>query len=139
MLVMIIHNLPEGMLTVFATAQDLRFGAVVTMAIALHNLPEGIAIAAPVLYITNSRYKAFIYSLMAGMAELAGGVAAYMIFKDVITPALMNGVMPVVAGIMCQAALCEMIPAGRKISDFYHTMYGIISGIIVMSIGLFVF
>ncbi|MBQ8604574.1 MAG: ZIP family metal transporter [Oscillospiraceae bacterium] len=139
MLVMVIHNLPEGMLTVFTSAHDARAGARIGLAVALHNLPEGMAIASPVLYITHSRAKAFFYSLAAGMAELMGGVTAYILLRDFITSAFLNGLMPVIAGIMCQAALCEMIPAGTKISDIHHTLYGIIAGIIIMSIGLFAF
>lgn len=137
-LVMVIHNLPEGMLTVFTSAHDVQAGARIGLAVALHNMPEGLAVAAPVLYITHSRMKAFLYSLATGMAELTGGVAAYLLLKDVITPAFLNGIMPVIAGIMCQAAICEMIPAGQKISDIHHTIYGIITGIVIMSIGLFV-
>ncbi len=139
MLVMILHNLPEGMLTVFTSAYDARFGARIAMAVALHNRPEGMAVASPVLYLTHSRRKAFLYSLGTGMAELFGGVTAYILLKNIVTPAFLNGLMPVIAGIMCQAALCEMIPAGEKISDIHHTLYGIIGGIIIMSIGLFVF
>lgn len=137
-LVMIIHNLPEGMLTVFTSAHDAQAGARIGLAVALHNMPEGLAVAAPVMYLTHSRLKAFLYSLATGMAELTGGVVAYLLLKNIITPAFLNGLMPVIAGIMCQAAICEMIPAGQKISDIHHTIYGIITGIVIMSIGLFV-
>ena len=138
-IVMILHNLPEGMLTVFASARDASLGARIAFAVALHNLPEGMAVAAPVIYLYNSRLKAFFYSLATGMAELAGGITAYLLFKNIITPSLLNGIMPLTAGIMCQAALCELIPAGGKISEFHHTLYGIIGGITVMSIGLLLF
>lgn len=137
--VMVLHNLPEGMLTVFSSAHSVQLGTRIAIAVALHNLPEGMAVASPVLYLTGSRIKAFLYSLATGMAELAGGVVAYVLFRNFITPAFLNGIMPIIAGIMCQAALCEMIPAGEKISDIHHTLYGIIVGIIIMSIGLFVF
>lgn len=137
--IMVLHNLPEGMLTVFASARDETFGARIAFAVALHNLPEGMAVASPVLYLSGSKLKAFGYSLATGMAELRGGIAAYTLLKNVMTVAFLNGVMPVIAGIMCQAAICELIPAAGKISGFQHTLYGIIAGILVMSIGLFVF
>lgn len=138
-MVMVMHNLPEGILTVFSSSHSMEKGIKITMAVALHNLPEGIAVASPVLYLTGKSVKAFAYSLLTGMAELAGGVTAYFLLKGIMTPALLNGIMPVVAGVMCQAAICEMIPAGGKISDFQHTLYGIITGILAMSIGLFMF
>ncbi len=137
--VMVVHNLPEGVLTMFSSARDIQFGMRMAFAVALHNLPEGLAVASPVYYITRSRCKAFMVTFATGMAELFGGVAAYLLMKDFVTTDFLNGLMPVIAGIMCQAAVCELIPAGVKLSDFKHTFYGILCGIILISIGLFMF
>ena len=109
------------------------------MAVALHNIPEGMAIAAPVLYVTKSRIKAFMPAFLAGMAEPVGGMLVFILLHNFITPAFLNGVMPVVAGVMCQAAICQLIPESVRISKIQHTLCGIITGIIVMSIGLFMF
>ena len=137
--VMVFHNLPEGVLTFFSAASDLSVGLKMAVAVALHNIPEGMAIASPVLYITGSKTQAFLRSFSAGMAEPVGGFLAYVILQRFITPAFLNGIMPVVAGVMCQAAVCELIPNSVRISNIQHTLYGIIWGIIVMSIGLFMF
>ena len=137
--VMIFHNLPEGVLTFFSATRDLSLGLKMAVAVALHNIPEGMAIASPVLYVTGSKIKAFTRSFLAGMAEPVGGLLAYLLLQKFISPAFLNGIMPVVAGVMCQAAVCELIPNSIRISNFKHTLYGIIWGIIVMSIGLFMF
>lgn len=139
MAVMVIHNLPEGMLTIFTSSADISMGLKMAVAVALHNIPEGMAIASPLLYTTGSRAKAFLWSLAAGMAEPMGGVLAYTLLKNIITPAFLNGFMPMVAGVMCQAAICELIPTAAKLSNIKHTFYGIITGIAVMAIGLFMF
>lgn len=134
--VMVFHNMPEGVLTFFSSTQDIEVGLKMAIAVALHNIPEGMAIAAPVLYVTKSRLKAFIRAFLAGMAEPAGGVVAYLVLQDFISEPLLNGIMPVVAGVMCQAAVCQLIPESFRISKIQHTLYGIIGGIIAMSIGL---
>ena len=139
MAVMVLHNLPEGMLTIFTSSADLSDGLRMAVAVALHNIPEGMAIASPVLYTTHSPFKAFFAAFTAGMAEPFGGILAYTMLKDIITPAFLNGFMPVVAGVMCRAALCELIPSGINLSNIKHTFYGIITGIMVMAIGLFLF
>lgn len=139
MAVMVLHNLPEGMLTVFTSSADISYGIKMAVAVALHNIPEGMAVASPVFYATGSRFKAFMWSFAAGMAEPVGGIIAYTVLKDIITPAFLNGFMPMVAGVMCQAALCELIPSAVSLSNIKHTFYGIITGIAVMAIGLFVF
>ncbi len=139
MAVMVIHNLPEGMLTIFTSSADISMGLKMAVAVALHNIPEGMAIASPLLYTTGSRTKAFLWSLAAGMAEPLGGILAYTLLKNIITPAFLNGFMPMVAGVMCQAAICELVPTAAKLSNIKHTFYGIITGIAVMAIGLFMF
>ena len=136
--VMIAHNLPEGMLTMFTGAQDLNFGLKMAVAIALHNLPEGMAGASPVLYLTKSREQAFHTALWAGMAEPIGGILSYLLLSNFINQGFINGLMPLIAGVMLQASFCELIPAAVKISNIKHTIYGIITGAIIMSIGIFI-
>lgn len=137
--VMVVHNLPEGMLTIFTSSADIDAGFRMALAVALHNIPEGMAIASPVLYTTHSPLRAFLCALLAGMAEPLGGIMAYTLLKDIVTPAFLNGLLPVVAGIMCRTAVCELIPSSMKLSNIKHTFYGIITGIAVMAIGLFGF
>lgn len=137
--IMVLHNLPEGMLTIFTSARDAQLGLRVTAAVALHNIPEGMAIAAPVLYVTGSKIRAVAQSIAAGMAELAGGLLAYLVFKSNINPAFLNGLMPVIAGIMCRTAATELIPAAARLSNIKHTVRGIMAGILVMLAGIFAF
>ncbi|MEG1863182.1 MAG: ZIP family metal transporter [Oscillospiraceae bacterium] len=137
--VMILHNLPEGMLTMFTSTQDLSFGVKMAVAIALHNLPEGMAVASPVLYLSKSREKAFHTAFWAGMSEPIGGIGAYFLLRNVVNSGFINGLMPIIAGVMMQAALCELIPSAIKISNIKHTIYGIITGTLIMSIGIFAF
>ena len=45
-------------------------------AIAVHNIPEGIAIAMPVLEATNDRRKAMLMATLSGLAEPLGAFIA---------------------------------------------------------------
>ena len=138
-LIIVLHNLPEGMLTIFTAAKNARFGLKVSRAVALHNIPEGMAVAGPVLYLSKSKKKAFMQAFWRGMAELFGGFVSYFLLFSFINTAFLNGIMPFIAGIMCQTAIFELVPSSMKISKNIHTICGIISGIIVMSIGIFLF
>ena len=116
-----------------------RTAFLTTLIIVLHNLPEGMAVAGPVLYLSKSKKKAFMQAFWRGMAELFGGVVSYFLLFSFINTAFLNGIMPFIAGIMCQTAIFELVPSSMKISKNIHTICGIISGIIVMSIGIFLF
>ncbi|MEA1951109.1 MAG: zinc transporter ZupT, partial [Planctomycetota bacterium] len=72
-----IHNFPEGLATFLAALEDPSLGVAIAIAIALHNIPEGISVSVPIFYATGNRKKAFIYSSLSGMAEPVGAMIAY--------------------------------------------------------------
>jgi zinc transporter, ZIP family len=74
-----IHNLPEGLATFLAALEDPALGVAIAVAIALHNIPEGIAVSVPIFYATGKRKKAFFYSLLSGLAEPVGAVIGYLV------------------------------------------------------------
>jgi ZIP family zinc transporter len=73
-----IHNLPEGLATFLAALEDPGLGVAITVAIALHNIPEGISVSVPIFYATGKRGRAFGYSLLSGLAEPVGAGIAYI-------------------------------------------------------------
>src|SRR3989339_2179095 len=73
-----IHNFPEGLATFLAALQDPSLGVVIAIAIALHNIPEGISVSVPIFYATGDRKKAFVYSILSGLAEPVGAGIAYL-------------------------------------------------------------
>ena len=57
----------DGMLFLF-----FILGGALAIAIALHNIPEGICVAMPVYYATGSKLKAFFWSFLSGISEPLG-------------------------------------------------------------------
>jgi zinc transporter, ZIP family len=45
---------------------DPAVGVAIAVAVAIHNIPEGIAVSVPIYYATGSRRKAFFYSFLVG-------------------------------------------------------------------------
>lgn len=54
---LLLHNLPEGILTLLTNVSNPQLGARTALAIALHNIPEGLAVAVPFACATGSRAK----------------------------------------------------------------------------------
>lgn len=136
--VLILHNLPEGMLTVFSAKENPRFGLHMAVAMALHNIPEGIAVSVPVMYLENKPIKAFLTSLFVGAAEFIGGFLTYIIFYKVIDQRFVISSLGIICGIMVQTSLCSLIPSGVKFSGFKYTFYGAISAFVIIYLGIFI-
>ena len=55
MIAIILHNIPEGIVTFIVSNSNIILGLSICIAIALHNIPEGISIAIPLYYSTKSK------------------------------------------------------------------------------------
>ena len=53
MIIIILHNIPEGIITFITSSSNINLGLKLSIAIALHNIPEGISISIPIYYSTK--------------------------------------------------------------------------------------
>lgn len=133
-----IHNFPEGIATFLSVLQDPGLGIAIAVAIGIHNVPEGIAVSVPVYYATGDRKKAFVYSFLSGLSEPLGALIGYLVLLPFIGESLMALLFASVAGIMIFVSLDELLPAAREYGEAHHSVYGIITGMMVMALSLLI-
>ena len=109
------------------------------LAVTLHNIPEGIAVAIPIYYATQKRGKAVRFATLSGLAEPLGGLLGYIVLRSVLTPSLLACVLAVVAGIMVYISLDELLPTAENYGEHHIAIIGVISGMVFMSFGLLLF
>ncbi len=130
MIAIIIHNLPEGIITFLTASIDKRLGFSLFIAITLHNIPEGISIAVPIYYSTKSKFKAFLYSFIAAFSEPLGAILAFLFLKNIINNFLLGVMLSIIAGIMSNISLYELFPESlsykRKKISIISTIIGLI-------------
>jgi len=122
---MIIHNIPEGIVTFIAASTNMKLGLSLTIAIALHNIPEGISIAIPIYYSTKSKYKTFLAVLIAGCSEFVGTIIGFLFFKKNIDNNILGYMFAFIAGLMFYVSIYELFPKAyfkRKKSLFYFIL-----------------
>ena len=121
---LVLHNLPEGVLTLFAGAADSALGLRMALAVALHNLPEGLAVALPLYYATGSRRRA------------VGAVLAYALVGGRLRPGFLNGLLVLVAGVMVWVSLAQLVPTALTFGGRRASAAGFGAGVAVMAIGI---
>ena len=114
-----LHNFPEGMATFLVSSQDIMLGIPVAVAIAIHNIPEGIAIALPIFHATGKKRLAILYSFVTVMPPQSVGIMT-----------------AAVAGIMVYISFDTMLPLAREYGENHHVIIGIVSGMLIMGLGL---
>lgn len=138
-LALAIHNFPEGLATFVSAMQDPRVAIPIVIAIAIHNIPEGIAVSVPIYQATGSKKLAFRYSFLSGLAEPIGALVGWFILMPIMTPVVYGLIFASVAGIMVFISLDELLPAAREYGEHHLSIYGLISGMLLMAISLLLF
>lgn len=128
-----IHNFPEGMGTFLAALEDPRTGLAVAVAVALHNVPEGVSVSVRFYYATDDRGRAFKWSLLSGLAEPLGGVAAALMLGWLLPAWAMGLVFAGVAGVMVCISLDELPPTARQFGKNHEVIAGITAGMATMA------
>jgi ZIP family zinc transporter len=134
-----IHNFPEGLATFVSALHEPSVAIPIVVAIAIHNIPEGIAVSVPIYYATGSKKRAFWLSFASGLSEPIGAVIGYLILFPFMNEMIYGILFAVVAGIMVFISLDELLPSARAYGEHHLSMYGMIAGMTVMAVSLWLF
>ena len=124
------------MVTFLAAIKNVDLGIILCFAIAMHNIPEGIAVAVPIYASTKSRKKAFFWSFISGVSEPIGALIIGLILFPFINDFILGIMLAIVGGFMVYISLDELLPASRECGYEHLTIIGIILGMIIMVISL---
>ena len=131
-----IHNFPEGMAVFMSGMMTPETGIFTALAVAIHNIPEGITVSVPIYHATGSKRKAFFWSFVSGLSEPLGALFAYFLFLPFLTQTLLMLIYAAVAGIMVFITFDELLPLAREYGEHHLAIYGLISGMMLMSVVL---
>ena len=125
-----IHNLPEGI------AAGVGFGTgnnaeALTIAggIALQNIPEGMVIIAPMLAAGMSHRRTFLVALLTGVVEVLGTLLGY--FAVSLSAAVLPFALAFAGGTMLYVISDEMIPETHH-EDAQGVTYALLAGFCLM-------
>ena len=138
-LAIIMHNIPEGILTYLTSTADFRLGITLALAIALHNIPEGISISVPIYYSTGSRKRALFYTFISGISEPFGAVLAALFLAPFVNATIMGILYAFIAGIMIHISIYELLNESCSYNKIFLTILSFIFGSIFMLFGHFMF
>lgn len=136
---MILHNIPEGMITYITASENKALGIAITLAIALHNIPEGMSISVPIYYSSYSKIKAIMYTLVAALSEPFGALLTFLFLKPFITNQTTGLLLAVIAGIMIYISFFKLLKQALKYKNIKRTILSFIIGIIFMYITIIMF
>lgn len=132
MIALIIHNIPEGILTFSTTSTNVYLGLSLALSIMLHNIPEGISISVPIYFSTKSKKKAFLYTLISGFSEVIGALFTYLFLYKYINNNFIGFILSITTGIMLYISLFELFPQSLLYSKKRTYLFFIIGFIFML-------
>ncbi len=126
-----IHNLPEGIAAgVGFGTGDMADAMVIAGGIALQNIPEGMVIIAPMLAAGISPRRTFVIAAITGVVEIIGTLLGY--FAVTISTAILPFALAFAGGTMLYVISDEMIPETHSHGSERGATYSLLAGFCLM-------
>ena len=126
-----LHNLPEGIAAgVSFGTGDVSGALTVAGGIALQNIPEGMVIIAPMLAVGMSRRRTFVIAMATGLVEVVGTLFGYLAVQ--LASAILPFALAFAGGTMLYVIGDEMIPETHSHGFERSATYALLLGFCVM-------
>ena len=125
-----LHNITEGIALFTILEHNTNIVMPFIIGIVVHNIPLGIALASPIYYSTNNKKKTFLYTGVAVLSTLIGGLIG-LLFSDLFVKFnLPIYILGITSGMLSYVVVDELLPTAKKYNKKF--IYSVILGILSM-------
>lgn len=133
---LILHNFPEGILMGVGFQAGSGLGLKMAIIISIHDIPEGIAVATPLIASKEKKSKTLFYVFLTAIPTLFGVFLGFYIAN--ISKNFLSMLLSLASGIMIYVVCAEMIPEsrnlGNKITSYFYMIVGVIAGLVIIKL-----
>ena len=123
-----------------AALVDAKLGAAMAIAIAIHNIPEGLCVAMPMFYATGRRTYSFFMGTLSGLTEIIGALIAWLVLGADLGGNANGALFGLVAGMMSVISIQELLPTAHKYAKEPNTVtYAFLCGAFMIALSLMLF
>jgi len=130
---MALHNLPEGLAVGVAYGSgEANFGLVVALAVAAQNVPEGMAVALPLRARGASRGAAVLWATGSGLVEPVAAAVGYHCVSRV--ESVVPFALALAAGAMVFVVSDQLIPECRRVPEDKAPSVALLAGFVLVGV-----
>ena len=134
---LIIHNFVEGMAINLTSANDINLGIMMALGVGLHNIPLGIIITTTLNSDKNTgKYLFCIISLF--ISSFLGGLLLFLLNINAVSDIVIGSLLALTIGMLLYIIIFELYPKVKKTTNKKVTIIGLITGVIIALIGMFI-
>jgi len=135
MLGIALHDLPEGMAISLGYEVSTRTAAAIALGIGIHNIPEGMAIAAPLLMGGRGKMKVGLEILAVGVVTPLGFLLGKLAVS--VLPHYFGFFMGLASGVMVYLVFRQLWPEAKRTNSRWRYIGGLL-GIVVILMATFI-
>jgi len=128
-----LHDLPEGIAIAAGFSAQQHLGLVIAVAIGLHNIPEGMATATPLKIGKVPDLTILLLNIVLSMFTPVGAFIGLLLLN--LSPGHVALMLAVAAGAMTYIVKNELLPESRRRHPNYATLGGIIGFLFILVLG----
>ena len=128
--VMTMHSFSEGVAVGVSFGGGEALASLITLAIAVHNVPEGLAISLPLAAEGVGFQRCFWWSVLSSLPQPLAAVPAVLLI--VVSRELLPSGLGFAAGAMSYLVLAELIPESLEKAGKNATAWGFVFGFVAM-------
>lgn len=125
---LMMHNFPEGIIMGCGFASGTTLGIKMALIIGIHDIPEGMAVAAPLMASKAGKLKIMIYAIFTAIPTLVGALAGGLISN--ISGNILGCCLSLASGIMLYVVCGEMLPQSSRLWNGRTRTIGVLLGIL---------
>lgn len=134
---LIIHNLLEGMAIYTSLSSSLKFGTILGIGVALHNIPLGMSITS--LFYNNGKNnkKAVLMSLLVSLSTFIGGLITFIFAGAILNEFYRGIILSITLGMLIYIVLFELLPHMVENKNKNNVILGMLIGITLLILSTF--
>ena len=134
---LIIHNFVEGMAIYLTSANDINLGIMMALGVGLHNIPLGIIITTTLNSDKNTGKYLFCIIFLF-ISSFLGGLLLYLLNINTVSDIVIGSLLALTIGMLLYIIIFELYPKVKKTTNKKITIIGLITGVIIALIGMFI-
>lgn len=133
---LMLHNFPEGVIMGCGFLAGKTLGLKMSLIIAIHDIPEGLAVTTPLMAAHKSPAKVLLYAFVTALPTAFGAVLGVCLGN--ISDKFLGMCLSIASGIMMYVVFGELIPEsnnlGSNVINTVSLLVGVTLGLIMMNV-----
>jgi len=133
-----LHNIPEGLAIGIGYALDPALGLLIVMGIALQDIPENIATIVPLYALTGKKMRSFAILVGTVLFEVFGFALGCFLLCGM-PLSVLSAALGAAAGIMLYISFEELLPSAELRTSPYKKAFTLLLGLVIVALMILVF